>query len=263
MATIDGNQKKLTVSGEAIEGAVNSKHEHINKTVLDKLSDNNGNLQYNGSDITGGTTTNIDGGVFTEVASLTSISAVYTQGNSVVYPSTSLNGLKSNLVVTATYSDSTSATVTDYTLSGTLLVGTSTITVSYEGKNTIFEVTVSEEEEPTTTSYVSGYYDDTGKLVTAEHNYVDNKYIPVSGETTYNVVAPAGVERVKFNEFDSDKNFIRRQNGSVATDKNEETQDSFTTDSTTAYVRVGFAIFGSMDNKNYRETLFSNYTCKQ
>ena len=54
MATINGNQKKLTVSGEAIEGAVNSKHEHINKTVLDKLSDNNGNLQYNGSDITGG-----------------------------------------------------------------------------------------------------------------------------------------------------------------------------------------------------------------
>ena len=54
MATIDGTQKKLTVSGEAIESAVNSKHEHSNKTVLDKLSDNNGTLQYNGADITGG-----------------------------------------------------------------------------------------------------------------------------------------------------------------------------------------------------------------
>ena len=54
MATIDGNQKKLTVSGELIESAVNSKHEHSNKTVLDKLSDNNGTLQYNGADITGG-----------------------------------------------------------------------------------------------------------------------------------------------------------------------------------------------------------------
>ena len=54
MATIDGNKKKLTVSGELIESAVNSKHEHSNKTVLDKLSDNNGTLQYNGSDITGG-----------------------------------------------------------------------------------------------------------------------------------------------------------------------------------------------------------------
>lgn len=54
MATIDGTQKKLTVSGEAIESAVNSKHEHSNKGVLDKLSDNNGTLQYNGADITGG-----------------------------------------------------------------------------------------------------------------------------------------------------------------------------------------------------------------
>ena len=54
MATIDGTKKKLTVSGEAIESAVNSKHEHSNKTVLEKLTDNNGTLQYNGSDITGG-----------------------------------------------------------------------------------------------------------------------------------------------------------------------------------------------------------------
>ena len=51
MATINGNQKKLTVSGEAIESAVNSKHEHSNSAVLDKLSDNNGTLQYNGADI--------------------------------------------------------------------------------------------------------------------------------------------------------------------------------------------------------------------
>ena len=54
MATIDGTKKKLTVSGEAIESAVNSKHEHSNSAVLDKLSDDNGTLQYNGAAITGG-----------------------------------------------------------------------------------------------------------------------------------------------------------------------------------------------------------------
>ena len=54
MATIEGTKKKLTVSGEAIESAVNSKHEHSNSAVLNKLSDNNGTLQYNGADITGG-----------------------------------------------------------------------------------------------------------------------------------------------------------------------------------------------------------------
>ena len=55
----DGNQKKLTVSGEEIESAVNSKHEHSNSAVLDKLSDNNGTLQYNGADITGGSASEI------------------------------------------------------------------------------------------------------------------------------------------------------------------------------------------------------------
>ena len=54
MATIDGTKKKLTVRGELIESAVSNSHEHSNKTVLEKLSDNNGTLQYNGSDITGG-----------------------------------------------------------------------------------------------------------------------------------------------------------------------------------------------------------------
>ena len=59
MAIIDGNKKKLNVSGEAIESAVNSKHEHSNSAVLDKLSDNNGTLQYNGADITGGNASEI------------------------------------------------------------------------------------------------------------------------------------------------------------------------------------------------------------
>ena len=54
MATIDGSNKKLSVSGEQIEESVGKSHEHSNSDVLDKLSDDNGTLQYNGSDITGG-----------------------------------------------------------------------------------------------------------------------------------------------------------------------------------------------------------------
>ena len=85
--------------------------------------------------------------VITVVASavtLSSISAVYTQSGT-VYDTDSLDSLKADLVVTATYSDSSTQTVPagDYTLSGTLTVGTSTITVSYGGKTTTFNVTVS------------------------------------------------------------------------------------------------------------------------
>lgn len=76
-------------------------------------------------------------------AELVSISAVYTQSGT-VYDTDTLDSLKSDLVVTATYDDSTTATVTTYTLSGTLAVGTSTITVTYEGKTDTFNVTVSE-----------------------------------------------------------------------------------------------------------------------
>ena len=56
-----------------------------------------------------------------------------------------MNNLKSNLVVTANYDDDSTETVTDYTLSGELSVGNSAITVTYSGKTTTFNVTVTEE----------------------------------------------------------------------------------------------------------------------
>lgn len=77
-------------------------------------------------------------------ADLVSISAVYTQSG-VVYDTDSLNSLKSDLVVTAHMSDQTSQSIVGYSLVGTLTVGTSTITVSYSGKTTTFNVTVTKE----------------------------------------------------------------------------------------------------------------------
>ena len=71
-----------------------------------------------------------------------SISAVFTQGSATIYDTDTLDTLEQYLTVTATYADSTTAVVTDYTLSGTLTEGTSTITVSYGGKTDTFSVTV-------------------------------------------------------------------------------------------------------------------------
>lgn len=90
----------------------------------------------------GGKTTTFKVNV-TAPATLDSISAVYTQSGT-VYDTDSLDSLKTDLVVTATYSDSTTETVAaaDYTLSGTLTVGTSTVTVTYSEKTTTFSVTV-------------------------------------------------------------------------------------------------------------------------
>lgn len=75
---------------------------------------------------------------------LISISAAFNQGSAVIYESDSLDTLKQYLTVTAAYSDSSTAVIpsTDYTLSGTLTEGTSTITVTYQGQTTTFTVTV-------------------------------------------------------------------------------------------------------------------------
>ena len=122
-------------------------------------------------------------------ADLVSISAVYTQSGT-VYDTDTLDSLKSDLVVTAHFSDSTTQTVTTYTLSGTLTEGTSTITVSYGGKTTTFDVVVSHQAQ-----VVKTYFSDVQTLTTGylkktngsdqalgggsyvELDYVDGMYI--------------------------------------------------------------------------------------
>lgn len=76
---------------------------------------------------------------------LVSISAAYTQSGT-VYTNDELDSLKSDLVVTATYIGNATRILQDseYTLSGSLNVGTSTITVTYEGKTTTFTVEVTQ-----------------------------------------------------------------------------------------------------------------------
>lgn len=104
------------------------------------------------------------------VTVLSSISAVFTQGSNAVYDSDRLDSLKRYLAVTATYADGTTETLggEDYTLSGTLAVGTSTITAAYYGKTDTFTVTVSAGlptgykrveyiERPVGTSLSAGY----------------------------------------------------------------------------------------------------------
>lgn len=79
-----------------------------------------------------------------DFAYLTEISAVYTPSEA-VYPTTSLDDLKSDLVVLATYSDDTTETIAseNYILSGTLEPGTTcTITVIYNEMTCVFTVDV-------------------------------------------------------------------------------------------------------------------------
>lgn len=103
------------------------------------------------------------------------------KGANVIYDTDSLDSLKQYLVVTATYSDSSTATVpsADYTLSGTLTVGTSTITVSYGGKTTTFTVTVTESQSTTTIDLTQDLQQG---QIQKPYPYISTS---VSGEPTY------------------------------------------------------------------------------
>lgn len=133
-ATLDSLKQNLVVTAHMSDGTTQT----VTNYVL------SGNLTTGTSTITvtyGGKTTTF---TVTVVEWVTSISAVYTQSG-IVYDTASLDDLKSNLVVTANYVDSTSETISDYTLSGTLDVGTATITVRYYDKTDTFTVTVHHE----------------------------------------------------------------------------------------------------------------------
>lgn len=114
---------------------------------------------------------------------LSYISCVYTQSN-VVGSGDSINELKTDLVVTAHWSDDTTTTLasTAYTLSGTLTEGTSTITVTYNGKTTTFNVMVSY----TAISYIAStgtQYINTGVTMA----YTDETAITLRDDVTENV----------------------------------------------------------------------------
>lgn len=139
------------------------------------------------------------GEVFTVIVpapTLTGITASYTGGDVAI--GTALSALV-GIVVTANYSDGTTKTVTDYTLSGSISEGSNTITVTYEGMTATFTVTGVEEEPEVTLSSISATYtggnvavgtavtDLTGITVTA--HYSDGSTAPVTGYTLSGTIA--------------------------------------------------------------------------
>lgn len=137
----------------------------------------------------------------TAILAAQSITATYTQGGT-VYDTDTLDSLKTDLVVTANYSGGTSETVpaSDYTLSGTLTEGTSTITVSYAGLTTTFTVTVTEWQPITVTLTWTGSGTDKKTNLIDATEYDAYFTLPfVSGSS--NLVAGATVESLGCREY--------------------------------------------------------------
>ena len=104
---------------------------------------------------------------------LKSISASFEQGQTTIYAGSSLDSLKSVLKVSGLYMDSSTEplSATEYTLSGTLNAGISTITVTSEGKTTTFDVTVTKvkvQEPSVTGTYTYSGMEQTASIVASD-----------------------------------------------------------------------------------------------
>lgn len=120
---------------------------------------------------------------------LSSINAVFTQGGATIYTTDSLDTLKQYLFVTANYSDNTSKTVTNYTLSGTLTEGTSTITVSYKGKTDTFDVVVSASPPVLTGWDVVGTPSITNNILTcSDGNFIKTPEVFTPSSSNWKIV---------------------------------------------------------------------------
>lgn len=213
--TIQNNLTGCTTSNSATTIAEGSSYSAtITASVGYTLTGATATITMGGTELTGafnnGTISipNVTGNlVITVVATartVSSISAVYTQSGT-VYDTDSLDSLKADLVVTATYSDSGTAVVpsTDYTLSGTLVADTtSTITVSYSGETTTFDVVVSGNtivdadillNASEHTIYGAIEYD---QAATYSFQYTFGTHTPVSSTTRNCVVGPATSQSV-------------------------------------------------------------------
>ena len=143
-----------------------------------------------------------------------SINAKYTQGSTVVYTSTSLNSLKNNLVVTGNYDDGSTKTITNYSLSGTLKVGASTITVTYLEKTTTFNVTVSEFSELDSNTILCSNVSiaSANGAETASTTRISTSYIPVTIDENIDIVCSNDLYYTA-RAYDSNKNYLGSPNG--------------------------------------------------
>ena len=98
------------------------------------------------------------------VVEVESLTALFTQGQRTIFDEQELDDLRRYLVVTANYADGTNTLTDNYVLSGMLHSGTSSVTVSFGGQTTTFDVEVTEvviPEEYTRYDWVATK-DDTG-----------------------------------------------------------------------------------------------------
>lgn len=108
---------------------------------------------------------------------IVSISAVFSPGDHEFHTTDTLDDLKPYLSVFATMSDESIEEIIDYTLSGSMAVGTNTITVSYNGFSTTFNVAVIPESVLVS---ISAIFDTSAEITTNDSLEDLRQYLTVT-----------------------------------------------------------------------------------
>ena len=138
---------------------------------------------------------------------LTGISATYSGGS--VPVGTAVTAL-TGVVVTAQYSDGSTATVTGYTLSGSSAEGENTVTVTYGGMTATFTVTGVAESD-STRIYAKDYDEEEGiwtqygNIRTDLEGYTHTDYIPIGANVPFEIYTNL---QAYMAFFDAEKKFI-------------------------------------------------------
>lgn len=207
-------------------------------------------------------------------ANLSSISAVFTQSGTVL-DTASLDDLKSDLVVTAHYSDSTTEVVasTAYALSGILAEGTSTVTVTYGGKTTTFTVTVTAYAPPDTSAVIKSVgkgYSTSGEELsqngtsTTEPMSVGQTFTAADGNQSIMIFAP----RAEGASFSASKNkipryldgvFVNYNNMSYVTYGDESATEQQFSPSASEYNQMAFTLATGYEEDSYAYVVSTGY----
>ena len=176
--------------------------------------------------VSGGSEEVPDGPV-TPVVALSSISATYSSGDVAV--GTAMADL-TGIVVTAHYSDGSTKTVTDYTLSGEIAEGKNTITVTYQGKTATFTVNGIAEPTGENNGWVNGQAYElnkvdclkldttTGETLEAESGTMVTDFLPCLGVSAVSYEAFDAASILNCVLYDEEKNFIKANGLLQATD---------------------------------------------
>ena len=109
---------------------------------------------------------------------------------------------------------------------------------------------------PAVDGYENGYLNDSGVLTGSKTDFVSTAYKDVTpGDTIIVAVGGADiatVRTIRINEYDANKNFVKRQYELTNSYK------EFTLDATTEFVRVGFGV--NVTDTESLDSLFANYS---